>query len=217
MKPPAFQFYPDDFVGGTLDLTPHEVGCYIRLLCHQWNRGSIPVEPERLKNITGGDVSAHVLAKFQKANDGQLKNSRLEIERQKQADFRERQRQKGIASGLKRASQLEHRLNHGSATVQPSVEPKGNSPSPSPSPYSTKLIRQRGATKLPPFKKDLADRIESALGDQWVNDAGKWVTRIKTEPRKAASVIAEVELAIKENRIDTTPAQFAEDVWPRFQ
>jgi uncharacterized protein YdaU (DUF1376 family) len=34
-KPPAFQFYADDFLGGTIDLTTEEVGAYIRLLCFQ--------------------------------------------------------------------------------------------------------------------------------------------------------------------------------------
>jgi hypothetical protein len=35
------------------------------------------------------------------------------------------------------------------------------------------------ASKLSSEQKQLADRIESALGVQWVNDAGKWVNRIK--------------------------------------
>src|SRR5258706_9467091 len=98
-KPPAFQFYPDDFMGGTADMTQAEVGAYILLLCHQWNRGSIPVEPERQHMIAKGPVSAHVLAKFKPSADGLLRNERLERERQKQADYRESQRQKGIASG----------------------------------------------------------------------------------------------------------------------
>jgi hypothetical protein len=49
-----------------------------------------------------------------------------------------------------------------------------------------------------------------------VNDAGRWIGRIKNEFSKAERVIAEVENAEKENRIDTTPAQFAEDTWKRF-
>ena len=39
--------------------------------------------------------------------------------------------------------------------------------------YSTK------ANKLSGRQKELADRMEAALGDQWVNDAGKWIGRIK--------------------------------------
>ena len=70
--------------------------------------------------------------------------------------------------------------------------------------------------KLSNPQRDLADRIEAALGDQWINDAGKWISRIKTRFGKTDRVIAEVENARKEGRIATTPAQFAEDTWGRF-
>ena len=70
--------------------------------------------------------------------------------------------------------------------------------------------------KLSSGQKELADRMESALGVQWINDAGKWISRIKTAPGKSARVIAEVESAAKESRIRTTPAAFAEDTWKRF-
>lgn len=70
--------------------------------------------------------------------------------------------------------------------------------------------------KLLPRQKELADRIESALGVQWVNDAGKWINRIKFASGKCERVIAEVESAAKEGRIRTTPAAFAEDTWKRF-
>jgi len=137
-RAPAFQFYADDFLAGTLDLSQAEVGAYVRLLCHQWNRGSIPVEPEKQQRLAGGPVSADVLAKFHEDPDGFLRNPRLEQERMKQADFREQQRLKGIASGQARREQ---RFNHGSTTVQPNPQPDGqpevNSPSPSPSPSPT--------------------------------------------------------------------------------
>jgi hypothetical protein len=34
-------------------------------------------------------------------------------------------------------------------------------------------------SKLLPVQKELADRMETTLGAQWCNDAGKWVDRIK--------------------------------------
>lgn len=65
MKAPAFQFYPDDFIAGTTEMTPAEVGAYIRLLCYQWGRGAIPLgDKARLARIAGGEVSPDVLAKF---------------------------------------------------------------------------------------------------------------------------------------------------------
>ena len=73
------------------------------------------------------------------------------------------------------------------------------------------------ANKLSALEKELADRIESALGDQWVNDAGKWVNRIKLLPDKSERVISEVENALKERRINSKNAQYAEKIWKEFQ
>ena len=72
------------------------------------------------------------------------------------------------------------------------------------------------ASKLSPRQKALAYRIEAALGDEWINDAGKWIGRIRTAPGKCERVIAEVESARREKRIRATPAAFAEDTWKRF-
>lgn len=77
--------------------------------------------------------------------------------------------------------------------------------------YSTK------ASKLSVSQKETANRIEAALGDEWVNDAGKWINRIKSSPGKSNRVIAEVESAITESRIKTTPARYAEQIWKEFK
>ena len=84
MKPPAFQFYADDFLAGTADMTQPEVGAYILLLCHQWGRGEIPADPARAALIAKGEVPAHVMAKFPNG-----KNPRLERVREVQDKFRE--------------------------------------------------------------------------------------------------------------------------------
>lgn len=76
-------------------------------------------------------------------------------------------------------------------------------------------------TKLPTAKlsksqRELADRIEAVLDGQWRNDAGKWVARIRDQHAKSLRVIAEVELATREQSISTTPAQYAEQIWKEF-
>lgn len=128
MKPPAFQFYADDFLAGVADMTQAEVGAYILLLCSQWSRGEIPQERERCAMIAKGEVSSFVFGKFPNG-----KNARLELERQKQADYRAKQSEKGKASA-------QARFNRGSTVVQPSgqpdTQPEVNSPSPSPSPIT---------------------------------------------------------------------------------
>ena len=238
MKAPAFQFYAADFYDSAAILDQHETGALIRLICQQWTRGGLPANQQLLERLAGGPVSETVLAKFPQCPDGIRRNERLEFERQKQAEYRERQRHAGLASAeARKSAAVERRLNGGSIPVEAGLQPKGNSPSPSPSPSlpliaidkasasdltSQELPPQRVPTKAKkPLKgkqKELADRIQAALGEQWVNDAGKWITRIKTPAKFSTceSVTAELENAIKESRISTTPAQFAEDTWKHF-
>jgi len=140
-RAPAFPLYADDFIGGTVDMAPEEVGAYIRLLCYQWNRGSIPVDPAVQVRLTGGCVSVAVLAKFSAGEDGQLRNLRLESVRSQKDKFIELQRGKGRLSAEKRRLE-QNRFNRGSTEevtevqpdAQPDAQPKVNLPSPSPSP-----------------------------------------------------------------------------------
>jgi uncharacterized protein YdaU (DUF1376 family) len=140
-KAPAFQLYTDDFLAGTLEMSQEEVGQFIRLLCHQWNRGSIPVGTEKQQRLTGGCVSVDVLAKFRLCEDGSLRNERLESVRTERGLFLQQQSIKGQQSAEKRrlaASAIQPELNQTSTEVQPDTQPDGqpesNSPSPSPSP-----------------------------------------------------------------------------------
>ena len=87
-KPPSFDFFPDDFIAGTYHLTPEAVGIYVRLLCFQWNNGSIPSDENELARIAGVDADAMrthmrtVVLKFMQDECGGLKNARLERERE---------------------------------------------------------------------------------------------------------------------------------------
>jgi len=122
-------------------MSQEEVGQFIRLLCHQWNRGSIPVETEKQQRLTGGCVSVDVLVKFRLCEDGSLRNERLESVRTERGLFLQQQSIKGQQSAEKRrlaASAIQPELNQTSTEVQPDTQPDGqpesNSPSPSPSP-----------------------------------------------------------------------------------
>lgn len=95
-KPPAFQFYPTDFVNGTVTLTTEEVGAYMLLMCYCWDKGSIPSDlcararitrltPQRMRRVW-----AALASKFDETPDG-FTQPRIERERQKQADYRRRQ------------------------------------------------------------------------------------------------------------------------------
>jgi uncharacterized protein YdaU (DUF1376 family) len=91
-KPPAFQFYPADFAMGCAFLSTEEVGAYILLLCHQWEHGGLPDDAIALQRLCkcNAPVSAAVLAKFVRGEDGRLRNARLEEIRAAQDTYRER-------------------------------------------------------------------------------------------------------------------------------
>lgn len=145
MKPPAFQFYADDFIGGTVDMKAEEVGAYIRLLCHQWTRGGLVNDLSRLVIVTGCNeaTTSHVLTKFEPCNDGLLRNIRLEVVRGANEEWREKSRAGGKASAKSRvgnsdwARKMIDKRTKNEPQDEPSGEPLTNSPSPSPSPKET--------------------------------------------------------------------------------
>jgi len=141
MKPPAFQFYPDDFIGGTCDLSAEEVGVYIRLLCYQWSRGAIPEDAAKLARIAGINVTPDTLQKFP---NGQ--NARLEFERKKQSEYREEKARAGKAGAEKRWH------NHSTPIVLPMANTMANTmandSSPSPSPLPIKSSTNSKAKKI---------------------------------------------------------------------
>lgn len=98
---PSFQFYPADFFQGTLLMSAAEVGAYTRLLCWQWQQGHLPAEVGRISKIAGLSPSKleNVLLKFEKGSDGLYRNARMESDRQRLEEFRERQAEAGRKGG----------------------------------------------------------------------------------------------------------------------
>jgi uncharacterized protein YdaU (DUF1376 family) len=193
-RAPAFQLYADDFLSGTMDMSQEDVGAYIRLLCHQWNRGSIPVATERQQRLAGGCVSVEVLSKFEAGPDGNLRNRRLEEVRAVSDAYRQKQAEKGKKSAEIRNA-ANRGTNHGSTAAgtaaptgrQPKGQPEGNSPSPSPS--SKDIFLSEGFalfwSKYP--RKTAKDKAEASwkrlnpspeLEDQIISD----VLKRKTSP-----------------------------------
>lgn len=126
-RSPAFQFYPDDFIGGTVDMTAEDVGAYIRLLCYQWGHGKAPLTKDAIDRVAGCVVSDTVLSKFRRG-----KNTRLEHERRKQIEYREKQAVNGAKGGRPKKPKPNPSLSFGLSQT----EPKESSPSPSPSPIA---------------------------------------------------------------------------------
>ncbi len=116
-----------------MGMTAHEVGTYIRLLCYQWGTGKLSSDSATQEIIAGGKVSEAVLAKFPRG-----KNRRLEQERRKQQEYREKQRNNGKLGGRPVKPKPNPSLSFGLTQPITQTEPKKSSPSPSPSPNKDK-------------------------------------------------------------------------------
>jgi uncharacterized protein YdaU (DUF1376 family) len=80
-KDPAFLFYPNDYIGGTMGMTFEEKGAYVDLLMLQFNRGHMT--SHMIGQVIGRlevNSQAEILTKFKKDADDLYYNERLEIE-----------------------------------------------------------------------------------------------------------------------------------------
>ena len=124
-KAPAFQFYADDFLAGTITMTNEERGAYIALLCIQWSKESL-TENDFQRVCAGMPPHSQRIcqSKFQIDADGNYRNQRLETEREKQVQYRKKQTDNANKRWVGNATAY--------ATALPSDMPNVCSPSPSP-------------------------------------------------------------------------------------
>jgi uncharacterized protein YdaU (DUF1376 family) len=139
MKAPSFQFYPTDWLGSQRVklMTLEEEGAYINLLCSCWQHGSIPSDPQQCARLIGKGASTTlattVLTMFQPGGgEGRMIHERLEAEKVKQAEWRE----KSAKGGLKSAEKRKGGTKGGSRVVEKWYQPNGNTPTSSSSPSS---------------------------------------------------------------------------------
>lgn len=83
-KDPAFLFYPNDYIGGTMGMTFEEKGAYIELLMLQFNRGHMTSD---MAGQTVGQLWVKVQDKFKVDNKGLYYNERLELEIERRKSF----------------------------------------------------------------------------------------------------------------------------------
>lgn len=112
-RPPSFDFYPDDFVGGTMGMHPCARGIYISLLCYQWSHGAIP-NPTNIRQfvqITGAmpdELKEHlpeVLLKFERRENGSFINARIEREYARKVEIREKRSAVGKSGAIAKQKQ----------------------------------------------------------------------------------------------------------------
>jgi len=126
-KAPAFQFYADDFLAGTITMTNEEKGAYITLLCIQWSRESL-TESDFTRVCIGMPPHSQRIcqSKFQIDAEGNFRNPRMETEREKQDQYRQKQTDNAKKRWVRNATAY--------PTALPMDMPNVCSPSPSPSP-----------------------------------------------------------------------------------
>lgn len=134
-KAPAFQFYADDFLAGTITMTNEERGAYIALLCLQWSKGSLTENDFQRVCIGMPPHSQRICQdKFQIDADGNYRNKRLEAEREKQDQYRKKQTDNAKKRWVGNATAYATAY----ATALPADMPNVCSPSPSPNKKDTK-------------------------------------------------------------------------------
>jgi uncharacterized protein YdaU (DUF1376 family) len=102
-----FKFYPGRFLIGAAHLSNEEAGCYIRLLCSQALKGSLPADFKKLSHIAGGmseDTWHAIIDKFPVDEDGLRYNPRLRQVAQEAKTATEAARESGRKGGLARAA-----------------------------------------------------------------------------------------------------------------
>lgn len=83
-KDPAFLFYPNDWIGGTMGMTFEEKGAYVELLMLQFNRGHMT---EHMIAQTVGQIWVKIQVKFRMDSQGLWYNPRLDEEKEKRQEF----------------------------------------------------------------------------------------------------------------------------------
>lgn len=185
---PAFQFYAADFLIGIMGMSDDEIGVYIKMLAFQWEREFLPNDAKLIKKIIGSSrvPSKTVMAKFEVCSDGNLRNARLEKERQKQISFREtraanaQQRWKKDSTSNARASDMHiengcitdalHTSSSSSDIIAPTqaAKPAWSSP--------------HGWVNVEPLRTEFASAFPACNFDLQLERAAQW---LKANPTKA--------------------------------
>lgn len=90
-KDPAVLFYYQDFLVGTALYDDAETGCYIRCLCHLFDKDSLP-EKDMIKICGTQEKWKSIRSKFERDPDGTFFNRRAREEKEKRLNYSESRR-----------------------------------------------------------------------------------------------------------------------------
>lgn len=217
-------FYIGDYLADTIGLSLGEHGAYLLSIFAYWRKGA-PLTQQELKAICNSHCNrvCRFFVKVTGTNsvEGGPLWSHKRIDQEIKAAILVSSKQAARTEAARAALAEKHAPVTVSVTdsVTDSVTSSLSQSHLSPTKKlkgSDKVAKASAKRKLRPQEAAIAIRFELALNGQWRNDSGKWINRIVSEFRDAERVVAEVELAIKEDRIQSTPAQYAEQIWKEF-
>ena len=204
-SPPAFQFYAADWLADAdvTMMTLEEEGAYIRALAFCWREGSIPADEKRLSVLLKGgsrEVLAAVKQRFKiSPSDSQrLVHGRLDLERKKQKEWREKSSEAGKKSGkVRREKKLSTKptFTSGSDLVEPRTNSASSSLFSSSSSSSSSTTEKAKKQKTPARSvsdEDLAGTLPLVNGSEYrisKQDVKTWIdtfpgVEIKAELKK---------------------------------
>ena len=105
-KDPAFLFYYQDFLVGIDHMTDEQAGQYIKLLCHQANRGTI--REQHMQSICKDEINLKVVSeKFLVDSNGEYYNKRLREETDKRKKYTDSRRKNATPHEVAYAKHME--------------------------------------------------------------------------------------------------------------
>jgi uncharacterized protein YdaU (DUF1376 family) len=204
-KSPAFQWYPNDFMGDVnvqlMDWTQR--GIYVWLIGLCWLQKSIPSDIGSLAKITNTSIGyweengSNILRCFNVSKSGQLIHPRVEREREKQRAYKEK---KQIAGEIGAKSRWSKSSNSNKIHASAILLPLANDSSSSSSSSSISIKEKNTADKLPTENGILKEFIEqeylSKRGIPMISDGSDWSSFFKLVARCNGRItIEQVKLA----------------------
>jgi len=170
LKSPSFQWYAADFYMDTVTWDMDDIGCYVSLLNAEWINGPLPNDVKKLAKICRKTERkfiknwSKISHKFVPEKNENIINLRLEFEREKQKDYREKQSLKG----KKRAYEMwKDHIAAAITTAKPSLLPEDSLSSSSSSSSSINLdnsiildSHSNSAVKTPRFDFEIQEILK---------------------------------------------------------
>lgn len=165
-KPPAFQFYPRDWLSDASVrlMGPAGKGLYIDLLSIQWLEGSIPSDMDEIALLVGYSIDTiwpKVESRFKGRRDGRVYNRRMDMQRKEYEEIREKKVKAGVESARIRAEQAA-KVRNDSTRVGDVLQQNGN---PSSSTASASSTATATTTSTDSVRLDDVDSIVAIVND----------------------------------------------------